>query len=67
MLYSGQTTIDTSDQPVYALSKRLQQMYPPTFGQGKYFPMFGRFHREKLLLDIHGQLIAGRGLPRFLN
>ena len=68
MLYPGQTIVDTSDQTVvYALSKRLQLMYPHKFGQGKNFPMFGGIHIDKLLLEIHGQLIAGSGLPRFLN
>ena len=42
-------------------------MYPHKFGQGKYFPMFGGLHIEKVLLDIHGQLIAGSGFPRLLN
>ena len=42
-------------------------MYPNKFGQRKYCPMFGGLHIEKLLLEIHGQLIAGSGLPGFLN
>ena len=68
MLNPGQTIVDTSDQTVvYALSKRLQLMYPHKFGQGKNFPMFGGLHIDKLLLEIHGQLIAGSGLPQFLN
>ena len=29
--------------------------------------MFGGLHIEKLLLEIHGQLIAGSGLARFLD
>ena len=67
LLNPGQAIVNTSDQPVYALSKRLQQMYPHKFGQGKYFPMFGGFHIEKLLLEIHGHLIAGSRLLQFLN
>ena len=42
-------------------------MYPYKFGQGKYFPMFAGLHIEKVLLEIHGQLIAGNGLRRLLN
>ena len=42
-------------------------MYPNKFGQRKYCPMFGGLHIEKLLLEIHGQLIAGSGLTGFLN
>ena len=33
-----------------------------TFGQDKCFSMFGGLHIEKLLLEIHRQLIAARGL-----
>ena len=35
----GQTIVDMSDQPVHAISKRPQQMYPHKFRQD--FPMFG--------------------------
>ena len=62
-----QTIADTCHQAVYALSKRLQKMYQHKFGQGKYFPIFGGLHIEKLFLEIHGQLIAGTRLTRFLN
>ena len=54
LLNPVQTILDTSDQPVYALSKRLQQMHPHKFGQRKY-------------CEIHDQLIADCRLPRFLN
>ena len=33
-----------------------------TFGQDKCFLMFGGLHIEKLLLEMHDQLIAGMGL-----
>ena len=52
---------------MYALSKRLQQIYPHKFGQGKYFCIFGGLHIEKLLLKSHRQLIAGTGLPRSVS
>ena len=58
MLNPGQTIVDTSDQPVHALSNRLQQVYPHKFGQ-RTLPMFCRLHLEKLLLEIHDHLIAG--------
>ena len=67
LLNPGQVIIDTSDQPVYALSRQLQKLYPDSFGPGKYLPMFGGLHIEKLLLEIHGQLIAGSGLSKFLD
>ena len=43
-LNSGKVTVDTSDQPVYALSGRLQQMFPDSFGPAKYLPMSGGLH-----------------------
>ena len=42
-------------------------MYSYKLGQGKYFPMFGGIHIEKLLYEIQVQLIAGSRLPWFLN
>ena len=41
-------------------------MLPDSLGPGKYLPMFGRLHIEKLFLEIRGQLIAGSGLAQFL-
>ena len=67
LLNSEQAIEDTSDQPVYVISKRLQQVYPHKFGPGKYLPMSGGFNMEKILLEGHGELIAGSGLPWFLN
>ena len=67
LLNSEQTIVDTSDQPVYVISKRLQQLYPHKFGRGKYFRMSGGFHIEKILIEGHDQLRAGSGLPRFLH
>ena len=43
LLNPGQKIVDTSDQPVYALSKRLQQIYAHTIGQGKYCPILVDF------------------------
>ena len=60
-------TVDTSDQPVYAFSRRLQQIFPDPLGLRKYLPMFGELHIEKLLLEIHRQLIARSGLAQFLD
>ena len=66
-LNPGQVTVDTSDQPVYALSRRLQQMFPDSLGPGKYLPMFGGLHMGKYLLEILEQLIAGSEPGQFLN
>ena len=67
MLNPEQTIVETSNQPVYALSKILLKFYPDKFGQKKYFPMFGGFHIHNVVLENHGQLIAGSGLLRVLN
>ena len=66
-LNPGQVIVDTSDQPIYALSWRLQQMFPDSLGPGKYLPMLSGLHIEKLLLEIHGQLIARSRLTQFLD
>ena len=49
-LNPGHVAVDTSDQPVYALTRRFHQMFPDSPGPGKYLPMFGELHIEKLLL-----------------
>ena len=41
-------------------------MFPDSLGPGKYLPMFGGLHTEKLL-EIHKQFIAGSGLAQFLD
>ena len=66
-LNPGQITLDVNDHPVYALSKKIQLLYPDEFGPGKYFPMFGELHIEKVFLIIHGQLVEGSGLSDFLD
>ena len=67
ILNPGQPVVDVSDQPIYAISKHLQLIYPDQYGLHKYLPMFGGLHIEKLLLELHGQIIAGNGLPEILD
>ena len=57
----GQTPVDVSDQPVYALTKELRNFRHPEFFY-QYFPIFGQLHIEQSLLVIEGQLIEGSGL-----
>ena len=72
-LNPSQVRVHTSGQPVYALSRRLQQMFPDFPGPGKYLPMLrGLFQKnlkqlEKRLLEIHRQFIAGSGLIQCLD
>ena len=65
ILNPGQTPVDVSDQPVYALTKTLQFMYPDEFSN--YFALFGQLHIEQALLVIHGILIKGSGLLEILT
>ena len=65
LLNPGQTPVDVSDQPVYALTKQLQFRHPGIFSQ--YFPIFGQLHIEQCLLVNHGQLIEGSGLVQILT
>ena len=46
-LNPGQVTVDKSNQPASALSRRLQQMFPSSLGPGKHLSMLGRLHIEK--------------------
>ena len=60
------TAVDCSDQPIYALSKINQWLFPK-FSLPKYLPLFGGLHIEKTLLVAHGKLIAGSGLEELLG
>ena len=64
-LNPGQTPVDVSDQPMYALTKTLQYQYPDEFS--KYFAVFGQLHIEQALLVVHGLLIKGCGLVEILT
>ena len=66
-LNPGQTPLDVSDQPVYALSKTIQWRFNNQFGQGEYFVMFGALHIEKSLLVIHEDIIKCSGLKQILQ
>ena len=61
----GQTPVDCSDQPVFALTKELQFRFPKMFQN--YFPLFGGLHIEEFLLFLHGKLIKVSGLMESLN
>ena len=67
VLNPGQIVVGVSDQPIYTISRILQQHLPNKFGPGLYFPMFGGLHIEKLLLEIHGKMIEGNGLSEVLD
>ena len=64
-LNSGQTPVDVSDCPVYALAKEAQFRFPEHFSN--YFAMFGGLYMEQCLLVTHGQFIEGSGLTEILE
>ena len=60
-----QTPLDVCDQPVYALTKQIQWMFPDDFRN--YFSLFAGMHVEKFLLVIVGQYTKGSGLEKILG
>ena len=64
-LNPGQTPVDVSDCPVFALTKEAQFRLAGEFSD--YFAMFGGLHIEQCLLVTHGQLILGSGLKEILD
>ena len=63
-LNPSETPVNTCDQPVYALTKTIQWMYPETLGSGKYLSILGGFHIEQSALVMHGEIIKGSGLEK---
>ena len=66
-LNTSQTPLDVCDQPVYALTKTIQWRFPTEFGMESYFSLLGGLHIEQSILMIHGKLIDGSGLERYLT
>ena len=62
----GQITVDTIDQPIFALTKELMIRFPDRFGPDKYFCLSGSHHIEKSLLIICGQVIKSIGLDEVI-
>ena len=58
----SQATVGCSDQPLYAIKKKIQWARPLQFPLTHYFPFFGGLHVEQALLKIHGQLVTGTGI-----
>ena len=61
----GQTPVDVSDCPIYALTKEVIYRFPERFSN--YVAMFGGLHIEQCLLVVHGQLIENSGLKEILQ
>ena len=61
------TAVGCSDQPLYALKKKLQWNHPELFPEADYFPIMGGLHIEMQLLKLNGQLIKGTGLEMIIE
>lgn len=59
ILNPGQTTVFNGDQPIFAIAKELQWLYPTEFGEDKLVVMFGGLHIEKTFLICIGNWLKG--------
>lgn len=57
LLNPGQTLVLCMDQPLYALSKKLQWTLPTLYGEERLVMLLGPFHIEKSFLTIIGQMM----------
>ena len=56
-----QCPVITADQPVYALGKQIQWMYPKLYGEDKLVMMMGALHIEMAFLNAIGDWMEGSG------
>ena len=63
----GKVPIDTSDQPVYAISKKVQICYPLEFGPEKYICALGALHMGHTGLLVYSDFMKGSGLEIVLH
>ncbi len=63
-LNEGQTAVVACDEPLFALCKELQWMYPDLFH--KVLPVMGSLHFEMVLLRCVGQILDGSELDTVL-
>lgn len=64
-LNPGQTPLDISDFPIFALTK--EEIYCFADERPIYFALFGGLHIEQCLLIVHSQLIENSGLIEILE
>ena len=63
----GQVPIETSDQPVYAISKEVQLCYPSEFGPEKYICALGALHMGHTGLLVYSDFMKESGLEIVLH
>ena len=57
----GQVPVITVDQPLYAITKKIQWTWPFKYGEGKFVVMLGGLHIEMSLLRLIGDWLDGSG------
>ena len=58
-VHPGQVPVLTVDQPLYAITKKIQCMWPRVYGEGKLVVMMGGLHVEMALLKVIGDFLEG--------
>ena len=61
ILNSDQVPVITLDQPLYAISKRIQWTWPATHGEDHFIVLFGGLHIEITALKMLGALLDSSG------
>ena len=61
LLNSNQTPVIAMDQPLFAITKRIQWNLPTDYGEDKFVIMFGGLHIEMAALKVLGDLLDGSG------
>lgn len=60
-LNPGQVPILASDQPLYAIAKKIQWNWPSTYGEKELVVIFGGSHTELASLKAIGDWLEGSG------
>ena len=61
ILNPDQVPVITLDQPLYAISKRIQWTWPMTHGEDHFIVLFGGLHIEMAALKVLGDLLDSSG------
>ena len=61
MLNPNQTPVVAFDQPLFALAKKVQWIWPQTHGEDKFVIMFGGLHIELTALKALGKWLDSSG------
>ena len=56
-----QVPVITADQPVYAIGKKIQWLYPDKYGEDKLLMLLGPLHIEVVFLHTNGDWLECSG------